>query len=370
MTTTQTSSPPHLVNDMNPVKLAVIGTGLMGRKHAELITAHSACSLVGMCDVDPNRKLVAKAFNVPFYRDLETLLGRERPQGAIIATPNGSHAAVAEICARQSVHLLIEKPIADRLSDARRIIQVADEAGIRVLVGHHRRYNPLIQQARAIVKGGVLGKLAAVSVLWALMKPADYYQVDWRCRQPGGGPTFINLIHDLDSLRFICGEIRQVYAQSSSAVRNLEVEDSLSITLSFENGALGSVLASDTTPSPWSYEATTGENPYYFHTDENCYHFLGVLGSLAFPQMEVWRYDKDGQIGWQHPLEKSRYNVTQIDPLETQLEHFCRVVRDEEKPMVDGQDGARSLAVVLAVLDSIQGRAPIDLPGLPKPAAR
>ncbi len=347
---------------MKPVRLAVIGTGLIGRKHAELVNSNGTCVLVGTCDVDSNHKSVAEQFKVPFYQDLTELLECERPEGAIIATPNGLHSAIAEICARRSVHVLIEKPIADTLDEARRIVKVADDNGIQVLVGHHRRHNPLIKKARSIVQGGVLGSLVAVSVLWALLKPDDYYKVDWRCRPPGGGPTLINLIHDLDSLRFICGEIRQVYAQSSSVVRNLDVEDSLSIILSFENGALGSILASDATSSPWSYEATTRENPYYFHADENCYHFLGSLGSLAFPRMELWRYANGDQLGWQHPMEKSRYDVAQADPLISQLEHFCRVIRDEEKPLVDGRDGTQSLAVALAVLESTRRQGPVEIP--------
>ena len=157
-------------------------------------------------------------------------------------------------------------------------------------------------------------------------------------------------------------EIRQVYGQSSSAVRKLEVEDSLNISLEFEDGALGSVMASDATPSPWSYEAATHENPHYFHTDENCYHFLGTLGSLAFPRMELWRHADADQMGWQYPLEKRRRNVARADPLKSQLEHFCRVVRNREKTLVDGWDATRSLAVALAVLESIQSRVPVVLP--------
>lgn len=347
---------------MEPVKLSVIGTGLIGRKHAELINAHGTCTLAGICDIESSRRSIAEEFNVPFYQDIEELLERERPEGAIIATPNGLHAAVAEVCAKQSVHVLIEKPIADTLDEAHRIVEVADDNGIRVLVGHHRRHNPLIKEARSIIKGGALGKLVAVSMLWALLKPAEYYEVDWRCRRPGGGPTIINLIHEIDSLRFICGEIRQVYGQSSSAVRKLEVEDSLNISLEFEDGALGSVMASDATPSPWSYEAATHENPHYFHTDENCYHFLGTLGSLAFPRMELWRHADADQMGWQYPLEKRRCKVARADPLKSQLEHFCRVVRNREEPLVEGRDATRSLAVALAVLESIQSRAPVVLP--------
>ena len=289
------------------------------------------------------------------------LLEEENPEGVIIATPSGTHSAIADICAEKSVAILVEKPIADTLPEAQRIVRLADEAGCQVLVGHHRRHNPLVQETRSMVQSGALGRLIAVSMMWALLKPSDYYQVDWRCRRPDGGPVLINLIHELDILRFICGEIRQVYAQSSSMARGLEVEDSLSITLSFATGALGSVLASDATPSPWSYEVASGENPYYFHTSQNCYYFLGSRASLAFPRMELWHYADPARSGWQHPLETSRRKVAQADPLIRQLEHFCRVVRRQESPLVDGLDGTRSLAVALAVLESIDRKAPIVL---------
>jgi len=336
----------------------------MGRKHADLVRAHDGCSLVAVCDVDASRRQVADELGVPFYLHTGEMLERERPRGAIIATPNQLHLGSAEICAKHSVHVLIEKPIADTLENAQRIVRTADEGGIQTLVGHHRRHNPLIGETRSIVQGGDLGRLVAVSVLWALMKPPEYYDMDWRCRRPGGGPTFINLIHELDSLRFICGEIRQVYAQASSAARELDVEDSLTATLSFEGGALGSVLASDATPSPWSYEATTRENPYYFHADENCYHFLGTLGSLAFPRMEQWRYADGDPRGWQHPLVMTRRDVAPVDPLTSQLEHFCRVITGIETPLVDAREGTRSLAVALALLESGQRQAPIAVPTL------
>lgn len=339
-------------NQMEPVRLAVIGAGLIGVRHAELVRAQAMCSLVGICDVDAGRKAVADALGVPFYRSAKELIEREQPSGAIIATPNAHHAAVAETCAKRSVHVLIEKPIADTLVQAQRIVETASNCGTLVLVGHHRRHNPLAQKARELVRGGTLGRLIGVSVLWALMKPAEYFEVGWRRRRPGGGPLLINLIHDLDSLRFICGEIGQVYARTSSAVREFDVEDSLSISISFDNGALGTVLASDATPAAWSYEAASGENPSYFHTNENCYYFLGTSASLAFPKMELWRYTDETRKGWEHPMERLHIEVDAVDPLKAQLEHFCRVVRGEEKPVVDARDGARSLSVALAVQES------------------
>ena len=349
---------------MNTVRIVVIGAGLIGEKHARLISASEKCSLAGICDINPDRKSVAEKLNVPFYRDIEEMLESEQPDGAIIATPNGFHRDCAQTCARRSVHILIEKPIADTLSAAHRIIETADQHGIRVLVGHHRRHNPLTQKTRSLIQEGAIGKLVGVSVLWTLLKPPEYYTSDWRCERPGGGPTLINLIHEIDSLRFICGEIRRVYAQSSSAARKLDVEDSISATLSFENGALGSVLASDATPAPWSYETTSRENPYYAHADEDCYRFLGTEGALTFPGMELWRYPDRTQIGWQNPLAKSHFEVAAADPLVSQLEHFRRVISREQEPLIDGRDGAQTLAVALAVLESAQRGSPINIPPL------
>ena len=346
------------------MKLSVIGVGLIGSRHAELIRSDPQCQLVGVCDTDPGKKAIGRQLDVPFYPNAEELLERARPEGVIVATPNALHAETMEICARCGVHTLIEKPIADTLDAAHRMVQLSQATGTRVLVGYHRRHNPLVKKAHAIVARGSISRLVAVSVLWTLLKPADYYDTQWRTKRPGGGPTLINLVHDLDTLRYVCGEIAQVYAHTSSVTRGLEVEDSVSVSLTFKNGAVGSILASDATAAPWSYEATTKENPHYFHAPENCYYFLGTSGSLAFPKMEIWTYADNQRSGWQHPMKKSVHEVARIDPLKVQLGHFCEVVRGSQPPLVDARDGARSLAAALAVLESSERGRPVELAAL------
>ncbi len=345
--------------DMHRVRIAVVGAGLIGRKHAMLVGRSESCDLAGVCDIDPTRRSVAEEAQTVFYEDIEALLERERPDGAVIAVPNALHGVCADLCARRSVHVLIEKPIADSLEEARRIEKSAFDGGISVLVGHHRRYNPLVRTARSMVRNGAVGRLLGVSVLWALCKPEEYFSTDWRRERPGGGPTLINLIHDLDTLRHICGEIGLVNALSSSNARKLDVEDTVGVTLSFDNGAIGTVMASDAAAAPWSYEICSAENPYYFHAEENCYHFLGTDGSLAFPRMELWRYADKRHTGWRHPLKRSVVSVEPADPLEIQLEHFRRVIRGVEKPQIDSCDATRSLAVALAVLESARTGAPV-----------
>ena len=355
---------------MARIRLAVIGVGLMGAKHAALVRAHADCTLVGLADPDPARQTVADTLAVPFYATAAELLQRQRPAGVIVATPNAQHAPVALACLAQGVPVLIEKPVADTLAQAERIVVAARTAGVATLVGHHRRHNPLVQRTRALVRGGALGRLIGVSALWALLKPDAYFAVAWRRERPGGGPLLINLIHELDSLRFICGEVSEVAAHTSSAVRGLAVEDSLNLALTFASGALGTILASDAAAAPWSYEATTGENPAYCRTGENCYHFLGTAGALAFPRMELWQYPAGAPRGWQHPLARETVAVPPADPLCVQLAHFCRVIRGEAAPLVDAAEGTRSLALALAIHEAAARGTPVRLPVPPAaPAA-
>lgn len=353
----QTRAHPDTI--MQSLSIAVLGAGLIGQKHIELVAASGDCELTAICDADPAQSAIAARYGVPFYQDVDRLLDAQSLDGAIVATPTPLHAAHGIACAGRGLHLLIEKPIASALAAARQLLETADRFGSRVLVGHHRRHNALIQQARGIVQGGEIGRLVAVSVLWALLKPQNYFDVRWR-QEPGGGPILINLIHELDSLRFLCGEISSVYADTTSHIRGFEVEDTASISLQFENGALGTILASDAAPAPWSYEMTSGENPVYPNYPQDCYHLLGTRGSLAFPSMTLWRYPSPENVGWHQPLQAVKHEVLPNDPLSEQLHHFCRVIRGTESPLVSGEEGFKTLAATLAVLESARRRAPVS----------
>lgn len=345
---------------MPPLRIAVIGAGLIGQKHIELVAANSDCVLTAICDANPAAREIASKYNPLFYPDLHSLLAEQLLDGAIIAAPTNLHAALAIPCLERGIHLLIEKPISSTLPEANQIIEAAERYGVQVLVGHHRRHNALVQQARAIVSGGEIGKLVAVSALFTLYKPDNYFKIGWRTER-GGGPILINLIHDVDNLRFICGEIQSVFAATSSGVRGFQVEDTASLTLQFENGALGTVLVSDTTPAPWSYELTSAENPIYPNYSEDCYHFMGTHGSLTFPSMALWKYSLSVVPGWHQPLLQQQIKAPRNDALAAQLEHFCRVMRGQAVPLVSVHEGYKTLAVTLAVLESARRRSPVTL---------
>jgi predicted dehydrogenase len=261
-----------------PVRLAVIGLGMIGKKHAELAAKLDEGKLVAVCDVDENHRQTAKDLNTNFYTDYQEMIHREELNGVVIAVPNDLHVPVGTACAKKGLHLFVEKPITPDTTGADTLIETARKCHVQLLVGHHRRFNASVVAARRIIKEGQLGKLVGVSILYAVFKPPDYFEgpFAWR-REKGGGPILINLIHEIDDLRYLCGEITRVHAESSSKTRNFPVEDSVSVSLRFQDGAVGTILFADCVPSLWSYEATTRDNAFFFHSDEDnfCY-FLGT----------------------------------------------------------------------------------------------
>ncbi|RXH34289.1 Gfo/Idh/MocA family protein [Bradyrhizobium zhanjiangense] len=331
------------------IRIAVAGAGLIGRRHIELIEASPDCVLAGIADPSPAAGDFARAHNTPWYADHRALLEQEKPDGVIIASPNTLHLPMALDCAAAGVPALIEKPVTDSVAAARRLCEAVKRSGVPMLVGHHRRHNPIIKSAREAVATGKLGQLTAVAGLWLLKKPDDYFEVAWR-REQGGGPLLINLIHDIDNLRFVCGEIAEVQALTSNKVRGFAVEDTAALLLRFANGALGTVTVSDATPAPWSWELTAGENAVYPRQDQPCYVFAGTNGSLSVPTMELWSYSENP--GWHAPLVREPVALSAYDPLAEQLRHFQAVIAGREQPLISVEDAMGTLAVVEAVSEA------------------
>lgn len=335
-----------------PVRLAVIGAGFIGKKHLAVIQEEPAAELVGVVDPAPAAAEVAEAFSVPLYSSIDALVNETAPDGAIIATPTEWHLEPTLALLRAGVDLLVEKPIAATNDEARQIVDEAVRTGTNVLIGHHRRYYPVIECAREIVEGGDIGELVAVHGQWTLKKPASYFEADWRKRR-AAGPVLTNLIHDFDTLRHICGEFASISAEMSSSVRGFEKEDTVAITMSFASGTIGTFLVSDGAPSPWAWELATGENPAFPPARENTHRFIGSQGALEFPGLTIWRYG-DGEDGWHHPIKREVRSFAEADAFAKQCAHFCAVVRGEERPRITADDGANTLRATLAVFEAAE----------------
>ena len=344
-----------------PLRLAVAGAGLIGRAHVERIHDHDDCLLAGVADPSPVAADVARAAGVPLFEELPTMLDALRPDGVILATPNALHVPGALQCIDRGIPVLVEKPVADTLDDAHRLASAAAAARVPVLVGHHRRHSRVLETARAVIASGRLGRIVAVNGSATFHKPAGYFRDGpWRTR-PGGGPILINLVHEIDNLRMLLGEVDQVQAMSSNAARGFEVEDTAAIGLRFRSGALGTFLLSDTAASARSWEQTSGENTAYDrHADEDCYIIAGDRGSLNVPTMRL--FTTVGEPSWWSPMTTQVLERNVGDPLARQLAHFCAVIRGDDEPRVSAADAARTLRVTLSVAESARrGGVPVRI---------
>lgn len=347
---------------MEKVRIGLVGLGLMGAAHARILIRVDQCDLAAVSDADGKQQIVADELGIPFYEDYQTMIEKESLQAVILAVPNHLHAPIGIACARKGLHLFVEKPIAQSISEAERLIAAAREHKVQILVGHQRRFSSLVEKAREIVTGGELGRLVGVTITWALLKPESYYEgpLSWR-KEKGGGPILINLIHEIDTLRHICGEIDEVYAVVSSRVRNFPVEDTAVITLRFRNGALGTIFLSDCTPSLTSWEGTTGENPFLYSDFGNCHEFFGTEASLLFPQLKRRYYADPAKTGWNYPITEQGYKIPREDPYIKEFNHFCRVVLGREIPRISGEDARKTLEVTLAIRRSGETGQPVRL---------
>ena len=346
-----------LDNSTPTIRLAVVGAGLIGRRHIELIQANPRTTLCAVVDPTPAAQVFAQTLAVPCFTGLEELFGSTiaAPDGIIIATPNHLHVAGALFCIQHGVPAIIEKPVADTLATGRQLIAALATSPVPMLVGHHRRHSSTLKLARRVIQSGELGRVVTVMGSAQFYKPDSYFeQGAWRS-QIGGGPILINLIHEIDNLRYLCGEIESVHAIASNAVRDFAVEDTAVMTLKFTSGTLGTFTLSDTAAAPRSWEQTSGENADYpRYPTEDCYFIAGTQGSIAVPTLRTWSYPASGSdAGWWTPFVEETLSLLAVDPLAAQLDHFCDLIQGKVTPIITVADALQSLLAVEAVQQSI-----------------
>src|SRR5262245_23370141 len=343
---------------MAPVRIAVIGAGLIGRTHIGVLrSSHPDYTLAAV--VDPARAAAAEGekLGYPVYATVDEMLDRVKPDGAIVAVPNQMHVKVGLACIARGIPIIVEKPVADSVAEALELVEAGERANVAILTGHHRRHNPIMRKAAEVIANGGIGRVVAANGLWLSHKPKDYYNVTWR-REVGGGPILINAIHDIDCLRMLCGDVETVSAIASSATRNFEVEDTAGAVLQFRNGAIGTLLLSDTVSAPWSWEWGSRENANRPHDTENAFLVAGTKGSITVPHLQH-RWHEAGQESWDNPLNMVRLKFTPADAYHEQMRNFAEVIRGTAQPVLSGRGGTITLATTLAITRSAQTGKPV-----------
>ena len=213
---------------MKPLRMAVVGTGHLGRIHAQLAAAREDVELVAVVDpVESARNSVAEQVGAEPLADVAQLAGRI--DAAIIATPTSTHHAVAMPLLAQGIHLLIEKPITPSVEQADELVAAAQRSGVVLQVGHVERFNPALERVRPQLEGPKYIEAVRVS--------------GYPFRSTDVGVVLDLMIHDLDIAMWLAGSpVRQVEALGVSIFG--QHEDAANCRLVFQNGCTANLTAS------------------------------------------------------------------------------------------------------------------------------
>ncbi|QKJ88605.1 Gfo/Idh/MocA family oxidoreductase [Paramixta manurensis] len=236
---------------MNKVRVAVVGAGIYGANHIQAYAWNRDVELVAVCDFKPERlAAVAEKFGVNTYTDVNQMLAQENLDAVSIATPDAYHLEPALAAIMQGKHVLIEKPLATTIEDARKIIAAAEQHNVRVAVDYHKRWDPAAINLRNELRLSTTGRpiRGYMSMDDVIDVPTKWF--DWAHHS---SPVHFLGTHCYDQIRWYMGcEVEEVYAVGSKTVlkeRGIDTYDTVQAFLKFENGCYWTVENSWIFPS-------------------------------------------------------------------------------------------------------------------------
>jgi UDP-N-acetyl-2-amino-2-deoxyglucuronate dehydrogenase len=340
---------------MQELGFAIIGAGMVARYHATAIGRIHGARLIAVGRSDPTRaEETAAQFGVPCLTDYVALLARDDVDAVCICTPSGLHADQAIAAARAGKHVLVEKPIALTLADADAMIAACAQAGVQLGVALQRRTEPEFQHVHAAIAAGELGRPVLGSINMPYLRPQGYYDsADWRgtWALDGGGALMNQGIHLVDLLLWLLGDVAEVRANAATLAHT--IEDCVTATLRFANGALGSIAA------------TTAAGPGFPHRVE----VYGERGGVQIEGEQVVRWEGENREARTEEPKKREPIAAGAGASPTGigavghtrlLEDFVAAIRDRRDPVATGREGRRSLALVLAVYEAARTGQPVQ----------
>jgi predicted dehydrogenase len=326
-----------MIAGMQPIRVAVIGAGYMGERHARIYAGMPDVELVAVCDTREGaaRDLAART-GASAYSDFGELLRRDDVDAVSVCTPDGLHREPSELAMLGGRHVLVEKPIATTLADAGAMVEAAARAGVMLLVGHCLRFDPRYDQARQAVERGELGAIQTIYTRRANTVAAQD-RLGGRCSLP----LFLG-VHDYDVMRWLVGsEVERVTAESKWGLlkaQGFPVEDANCALLRFADGVLG--IAELSWILPRGFPAA----------GDHRLDVVGGAGSLSIATLETGLRRADGQRTVQ--VDTTAAPSVQGHPggmFYFQLRHFVDCVRGRATPAVTPHDAVMALRIALAV---------------------
>lgn len=329
----------------NKIKFAIIGCGRIAYRHIEAIQANPQAELVALCDLNIDRAYERnKQAGVAVYQDYNEMLRNEDIDVVNIMTPSGMHAEHAlDIIRKYRKHVVVEKPMALRVTDAEELIRTAKDIGVELFIVHQNRFNKSIQKVREGIEQGLFGRMVLGTVRLRWSRGQAYYNQDpWRgIWALDGGALTNQAIHHIDLLRWLVGDIASVSAVGATQLVDVEVEDTACAWLRFKNGALGVI------------EATTAARPLN-HDMEASISILGENGAVivegaSVNKLTTWTFnDIDIAEYMEAPPNVYGYGHNHI------IDNVVDVLIRGGEPLVRGEDALESIKLLNAIYCSME----------------
>ena len=338
---------------MKTIGIGVIGCGGMGRSLAT--NAHAVEGIEVLCVSDLQEELAKKlaedlsvTYTVAHTADYHELLADDRIHAVLIASPPFLHSLMAVDAAKAGKHVFSEKPMAPTLQACDAMIDAAAENKVKLTIGLVCRYHATHSAVRELVHRGELGKPACMMVhrIGGPWRSGGHH-TPWRLERAKSGGSLMEInAHEIDFMRWTCGEVTSVYAAGGQYVQEeSDYPDVVLVSLQFENGAVG-LLHSSHVSAIGGYGGRV-----------DC-----EGGSIYFPQ--IWGGDATIRI---KPFdgEGRHINIADIEvppPVQQEIRVFVDAIRNDKTPPITGADGRAAVEIALAAYQSVESGQPVPLP--------
>lgn len=377
---------------MEKIRYGVIGIKGIGQVHAYLAQKHKRVELTALVDIDAdfvNKK--SQELGVRGFTDYRDMLKAGIVDAVSIATPHYLHGKMGLDCLNAGVHIFLEKPLANRVSEADDLLAVAQANNLKICVGHQYRTHRSPQAMKHLVDTRAIGKIMRVLWTWNEFRSEGYYTRDiWRAtwQHAGGGVLMNQVSHDLDLICWIIGQPVQVSALIGNQLHNTSVEDIACVNVLFANGAFGSFQFTINQPRGYSVRQIAGDNGIIVTsdvkslvTDQDDQILFGTYED-TLPTMadELIDHHAQPKISWQTVKlpnnrtiwKRAKRKFSQVvlrKSVQRQLighpalmHSFINAIIKDKKPMVSGADSLPAVELINAIVLSAMRRKTVDLP--------
>lgn len=340
---------------MEKLKVGVIGCGSIARRrHLLEYEANSNVEIIAVCDVVPERaEEMATQYNAKAFVDYKDLLATEGLDAVSVCLPNYLHAPVSIDALNAGYHVLCEKPMAISKEEAENMIEAAEKNDKKLMIGHNQRFVSSHQKAKELIDSGAIGKIYSFRTTFGHPGP-EAWSIDGReswffdKEQAFIGALGDLGVHKSDLIRYLLGEITEVGAfVETNAKEGTEIDDNAVCIVKTENGVIGTITAS------WAYVAG-GDNSTV------------IYGENAIVRLEndpvyslIVQYKNGETVNYE--LDKIQTNEEDGQTNTHVIDHFVDAIIHDKEPLINGEEGMKSLAAILAAIESNKTKKLVQL---------